>query len=394
MDIFEEDSLSFTDDAWESLYNVIENPRFLEQDASIIYEALKKHVRFIPFGTYLRRYIYLKAGLTEPFKEVPLDTYQQIIKYSFTDNHTPPSFVPTTAKLSALSKNWLTQHSVSRKVVFLLGFGLNMSIDDVNTFLTKALREPEINPKDPFEVICRYCLVNKFNYLKFEQLWNEFITLPAGPYEVGKAYGDQTFNLRNTVYSIHTDAELMAYLAKFKTAGGLSAINSTSTRYFAELYAEAQRLVAEKYSAAADKQYLPEDITPSDLENIISAAIPTDRHGNLTPSKASKLNKQFDGKRFSRQHISEILSGDAEVTRFDLVTLSFFVFSQKLEEFPDPKVRYQEYFDSTNHILEVCYMGGVYIQNPYECFTLMCMLTDSPLETYSDVWELSYSENE
>ena len=72
-----------------------------------------------------------------------------------------------------------------------------------------------------------------------------------------------------------------------------------------------------------------EDITESDIEHIICSAIPTDRHGNLTPSKASKLNEQFAGKRFSRQRIGEILSGNVEITRFDLITLNFFIFSQK-----------------------------------------------------------------
>ena len=49
---------------------------------------------------------------------------------------------------------------------------------------------------------------------------------------------------------------------------------------------------------------------------------------------------------------------------------------------------------STNDILEKCWMGQMYIQNPYECFVLMCMLSDDPLGTYADVWELSYDEAE
>ena len=57
-----------------------------------------------------------------------------IIRGSFSDHYTPASFTPTTAKLSALSKNWLTRQTVKRNVVFLLGFGLDMSVEDVNLF--------------------------------------------------------------------------------------------------------------------------------------------------------------------------------------------------------------------------------------------------------------------
>ena len=140
------------------------------------------------------------------------------------------------------------------------------------------------------------------------------------------------------------------------------------------------------------KVFCREDITESDIEHIICAAIPTDRHGNLTPSKASKLNEQFLGKRFSRQRIGDILSGEAEVTRFDLITLNFFVFSQKLDKYPEPKARYLQFHKSMDAILEKCFLGKMYVQNPYECFVLMCILSDDPLGTYADVWELSYNK--
>ena len=39
-------------------------------------------------------------------------------------------------------------------------------------------------------------------------------------------------------------------------------------------------------------------------------------------------------------------------------------------------------------------MGPLYIANPYECFLLMCILTDGPLGTYADVWELSCQAEE
>lgn len=416
----------YTDSAWENLYDVVDNSQFLDKDAQLIYNSLRTHLKSISFGEYLKRYIYIHAGLTEPFKEVPLKEYQLIISESFSDNLTPRSFKPTTAKLSALSKNWLTQQTVKRSVVFLLGFGLNMSTDDVNMFLTKALREREINPKNPFEVICWYCYKKRFNFLKFEQLWRIYEDTPASSIDLGSIYGDHIIGMKNTVYAIKDDDTLIAYLAKLKVNEDTSAMSYTARKYFDSLYNEAKDLIAKLYNSYEDekheeavrdyihklsnndrlhdyekqkrieqfrskkKVFSRDDITESDIEHIICAAIPTDRHGNLTPSKASKLNEQFSGKRFSRQRIGDILSGAAQVTRFDLITLNFFIFSQKLEENPEPKLRYMQFLDSMNEILEKCFLGKLYVQNPYECFVLMCILSDDPLGTYADVWELSY----
>ena len=418
----------FTDAAWESLYDAVDDTQFLDKDAQLIYNSLRHRLKIRSFGDYLKRYIYEKAGLTEPFAEIPIKEFQLIIRSAFSDNHTPPSFDATTAKLSALSKNWLTQQTVKRNIVFLLGFGLNMSVDDVNMFLTKALRECEINPKNPFEVICWYCYHKGFNYLKFEQLWRIYNETKPNSLDMGHFYGEQTIGVRNSMHSIHDDATLIAHLAKLKATENMSAMSFTARRHFDRLYDEARELIAKMYNGyeateyedavqeyvrklsfndrlfdsekqkrieqfrSRKKVFTKEDITESDIEHIICAAIPTDRHGNLTPSKASKLNEQFAGRRFSRQRIGDILSGKTDVTRFELITLNFFVFSQRLYDYPDPKNRYLKFVHSTNEILEQCSRGKIYVQNPYECFLLMCILTEEPLSTYADVWELSYHQ--
>lgn len=420
--------LEFTNAGWEALYRAVDSRYFQDQDAEMIYESLRGHLRTISFGDYLKRYIYRKAELTGEYTEIPLAEYQFIIREAFREHHTPASFTPTTAKLSALSKNWLTQRTVKRNVVFLLGFGLGMSVEDVNLFLTKALREPEINPKDPFEAICWYCYKNGYSYLKYEKLWDIYLNTPPGSLDMGLLYGDYTIGYRVGMQSLHNDAALIAHLAGLKNADNVSAIGLTAREEFQILYDEARDIVAgfrnhteeERHEEArneykrflagsdrlsdAEKQnrlhrfdegkrvYNREDIMPADMESVICAAIPTDRHGNLTPSKASRLNEQFEGRRFSRQRIGEILAGSTQVNRFDLITLNFFNFSQKLEQYPNAKQRYSAFLDTTNAILENCSMGKLYVQNPYECFVLMCILSQEPLATYADVWELSYLE--
>lgn len=393
----------FTEAAWESLYDVVDDSHFHDRDAQLIYTTLKHRMKLLSFGDYLKRYIYLKAELTEPFADIPLKEYQLIIRSAFSDNYTPPSFKPTTAKLSALSKNWLTQQTVKRQVVFLLGFGLNMSSDDVNLFLTKALREPEINPKNPFEVICWYCYKKHFNYLKFEKLWEDYNEMPVNAIDSVSADGEQTIGVRNSMYDIRDDRMLMAHLSKLKAGKNISVMSATAKACFDTLYGEARDLIAKMYNSEPDtaqqsgsrsrkKAVTRHDITESDMEQVLCSAIPKDHHGNLTPGKRSKLNEQFAGKRFSRQRISDILSGRAEVTRFDLITLNFFIFSQKLDVYPDPKQRYVQFQDAVDELLEKCFMGKMYVQNPYECFVLMCILSDDPLATYADVWEMSFVE--
>jgi hypothetical protein len=212
-------------------------------------------LKAIPFGNYLKRYIYKKAGLDGKYDEIPIKEYQNIIRDSFADNHTPASFTPTTAKLSALSKNWLTQQTVKRNVVFLLGFGLNMSVDDVNLFLTKALREQEINPKNPFEVICWYCYHKQYNYLKFEQLWQIYQNTPANSLDLNLIYSEQTIGVRNSMHAIHDDAALISHLTKLKSGAGISKMSLTARQSFLSLYNQARDLIAKAYNQEAERAH-------------------------------------------------------------------------------------------------------------------------------------------
>jgi len=60
---------------------------------------------------------------------------------------------PTSAKLSSLVNNWLTQASVKRETdFFFFGFGLRMSTEDVSDFLTRVLREQDFDFHNPEEV--------------------------------------------------------------------------------------------------------------------------------------------------------------------------------------------------------------------------------------------------
>lgn len=388
-------SIDFTNEAWESLYDTVDDELFGEEDPKLIYRTLRHKMRLISFGDYLKRYICIKAELEGSYRNHSEDLYRTIIRDAFIENGTPPSFFPTTAKLSALSKNWLNQQSVNRNVVFLLGFGLAMSVEDVNDFLTKALREREINPKMPFEVICWYCYKHRYKFQKFQQLMKLYEKLPPVRQDMNdkRPEAEETVGIRRYMQTITDEDSLMSYLGMLKTTKGGSYISVTAKKHFLEMYDKARESVAEYYNEVPDKEnqrFTKDDISGGDIEKVILSAVPIDSYGNLTSAKKSALNQQFSGKRFSRQRISELLSGGTEITRFDLITLSFFIFSQSEGKFKNAQERYAKYVEYINKILLECCMGGLYVVNPYECFVLMCLLSDDPLTTYADVWALSY----
>ena len=133
-------------------------------------------------------------------------------------------------------------------------------------------------------------------------------------------------------------------------------------------------------------------MTPADLENVLYSAVPKDKNGNLTPMKASALNDQFSGKRLNRQHITEILSGKAPISRCDLLTLCFLVTAEGEGAKLDIRKRYTLFVNQANQMLQHSYMEPLYLANPYESFLLMCRVCEDPLGTYAGVWELSYEK--
>ena len=421
---FQISELDFTERARDLFYNAVDDPYFRGQDVQIIYDTLCGSLHLISFGEYLRRYIYEKAGMTEHFQDVPVNRYQEIICLEFADRHCPCSFTPGTARLKNLSKNWLTQQTVNRSVVLILGFGLGMSVEDVNTFLTKACQEYKLDPKDPREVLCWYCYRNGLSFYQYEALMEKY---RENALDAMVDDQNSTVVLRNRMNDIRTEAELMEYLRSLRTRDGRSRKSVTAGEALRAIYKKAQREVAGIFNCieedkaahrvewmrekldrndrlydyekngllkkeAEHRVYLPEEITPADLESVILSAIPKGKTGNLLPMKVSSLNEQFQGRRLSRQRLTELLDGTAAITRYDLITLFFFVFSQHLDDFPGIHHRYAAFVSEMNRILERCSMDPLYIANPYECFILMCMLSDDPLGTYADVWEMSFEE--
>ncbi len=369
--------IHFTDSAFSVLYDVVDDPYFLDRDAEIIYEALRRRLRAVPFCDYLKRFLYKAAEMTAPFREVPLEDFRRILSESFRETLTPVSFDSVTAKPATLFKNWLTQKSVRRDVVLLLGFGLRMREEEVNEMLVKALHERALSPADPRELICWYCYRKGYPFPRFTAFWELYGTLEKEKDLPSSLAGE--------------DAELMKYLLQVKQGGDPSRRAAKLRETFDNLFARSQTVAAALMNAEGKGEKTPASVTEADLEKILCAAIPRDSHGNLSPAKKSLLCALFAGKSPSRQRMGRVRAGKEAPDRFDLITLSFFLASQKRGE---RKKRYMDFLEETNGLLDACGFGPLYVANPYECFILMCILSEDPLATYSDVWELSYNDEE
>ncbi len=418
--------LDFTQRAFETFYGAVDDPYFRDQDPDVIFSTLKEKVRIVSFGDFLKRYIYEKAELTGNYREIPAEEYRDIICGEFAERQTPASFTPTTARLRNLAKNWLEQRTVNRSLVLLLGFGLGMSADDVNMFLTKALKEQRLNAKDPFEVICWFCYTYHRSYVKFEQLWNEYRQSGGKEYDSHPPL-EATSEFKQRMLSVTDEKQLMAYLKNLPIVPGTARQSVMARRQFDRLYAETREWVADVLSDIEEdeagvgreriaeklgrddryydfekrdmlekagrpaRRYQGTEIGAAQVEQVAFAAIPKDRNGNMLPMKASALNNQFSGARLNRQHLGDILSGKGQITRYDLITLSFLAFMRSGGEERNALKRYSAFIDMTNGILEKSDMGPIYPVNPYESFIMMCILSEDPMGTYSDVWEMSYS---
>ena len=72
----QENSRSYTNMAWNSLYDAVDHDYFRSQDAELIYTVLKETLQPRPFSDYLKRYIFEKSGMTGSSHSIPREAYQ------------------------------------------------------------------------------------------------------------------------------------------------------------------------------------------------------------------------------------------------------------------------------------------------------------------------------
>lgn len=376
-------SLEFTDDACKILETTFNNPQFNTSGVSkLIYNQLMNEVLKVSFCDYLKRYIYHKAELRGSYTSIPDEEYKQIIINAFKENRTPASFNPqNTGRVSTVAKNWVTQKYTRRISVFLLGFGLKMSEDDVNEFLTKALREPAINPKDPFEALCSYCYKNGYDFVHFSNLYE---TYKKGLPITDTIIFESTESKRKQMSDCYSDDNIINFCLSLKENNSMSVISKTAKSIFDSLITECCKLISD---SDAHIKSGSKGISLFDVEKYLYSQIPTDNNMNLLPINESSFGNIFRNKRLTRQRLSDILSSGSPVNSSDLITLNFLKYSFKDNS---NSLQFEKFIKSTNEILSKCAMGQLNPTNPYESFILMCMMTPEPLKTYNEVWKIGY----
>lgn len=407
-----------------AFYNAADLEMFREANPQTIINLLQSELTPIPFCNFLKRYIHRKAKFSVDDNTIPDEVYVEFIKNSFKETGTPPSFDPnSTTKISAAAKNWLKQSDVSRKTVFLLGFGLGMSVAEVSEFLKKGISQGDFYFKNPYEIIYHYCYKNGFGYSKAAELIDAYEKNLSAVNAT--LYFDKTIDARSVLAKVDDSKELLALL-KSHNLSIESTVGATAASIFRRLYDDCRKIIATYKQAEADREFEEKladfksnllkskrlfdferknllksykterpvitykDVTESDVEKYLCSGTPTDKHGNLTKISKSALAEHFSKKRLSKQHLTDINTGRSEVDRFDLITLKFYICAEKYADLPSNS-RWWKFVEETNALLALCSMGELYIANPYDCFLQMCMLTDVPLATYDEVVEISYT---
>ena len=383
----------YTRNAFNRIRSVVQSNQFRVMDSEAIYRYLLDGDRFVSFKDYLKRYIYQKAAISESFLQVPDEVYKSILTESFEETRTPRSLKPTTRKWSVTLREWLTQDSVRRNTVFLLGFGLSMDSMDVSEFLSKAIREEDFRFDRAEEVIYWYCYRNRYGYLKAQQLLQQYETIFPMQLQDLKSISKAEDLLFRQDFHLDRESDLLLYLSCLK-AFGEQEHRRKSFEWFCMLCGQAAEVIADYYNqdeaeVGGKRNWTAADISSADLEKWICSGIPVTGSGNLMKASASRLGKLFGNRRMTRQRIDDLLKGNQEVERFDLITMKFFL--SALSGTDDPVLRYTTYVQEINQILRDCHFADLYPTNPYEAFILMCLMTDGPLSVYADIWEMSYT---
>ena len=419
---------NFTENARTILSSTINHPDFYRFDSDMIFYELANRLSFIEFGYYLKRYIYKKEKMTEPVESIDDTVYISIIKEKFKETETPTSLDRVVESIDQFAERMLTE-KITRKDVLILGFGLKMSSDSINTFLTKYLQERGLNSKNPTEAICSYCYRKQYNYKKYKELRKAY---DAAPYAEKFIYvGEKTPGVQGVLQRIENDDELIAFVSTLKTKDSRAAQFSVSAREnFQMLYnkaaklilADKQRLADEKYenelqqlrekmtdnnryfTAEASRKirefqekrrvFTIDNVSVGDFIKVMYSSIPKDKNQNLPVTTKASLGVEFARKGIRKKSLHDILNNNKEITRYDLINLQFLIYAKTFDARQSRNQRMKDFYESTNTILRNCSMGSLYAANPYECFIMMCIVSPVPLVTYADVWALTYNVSE
>ena len=76
-------AMDFTMNAGVSLQSLVHKKDFSYRDSELIFRYLREQAEYVPFGLYLRRYIYKNTGMSDAFTSISDNTYYEVLKNCF-----------------------------------------------------------------------------------------------------------------------------------------------------------------------------------------------------------------------------------------------------------------------------------------------------------------------
>lgn len=385
-------SYEFTKRATSKMMEVVTLDDFDERSAEAIYNYLVEEFKVNQFHDYLKRHIYKMAEMEGPFCQVEEDVYLRIIRDSFMERQVPFSYVPIVRKSSAVIREWLRAKTVRRDTIFLLGFGLGMTEEEISVYLTKVIKEQDFNFNHPREVIFWYCYHHRLGYgdaIGYLNRYEKSNLIPVSEKYWMELHRDpETFLL--------DENQLLQYLYGIDRYSSFDEDCRTTKQVFDDLYYRAKACIVAFYRDYYDETEEwnlsnLDDVTPAVLESILYSGVPFNQSGNIEVMSRSKLKGAFDGKRLTRQRIDSILKKKVIPDRSDLMTILFLIYALTTDK-TEPAVRIKAFVAEMNRLLERCRMYEITPVNPYESMVMMCICSVDPIAVYNDIWEMSYIE--
>ena len=346
-----------------------------------IYHAIIDDTPSFRFGDALKCFLRSRGSTKDLATSDPSDlkTYSAIICAEFSARQVPAHFDLADGSLRKLSMNWLSAKSITRENVILLGFGLGMTLNEVERFLTEALLEHGLNPKDPFETVAWYCFKNGLDYHAFDDLRVEFVVKGRSSKPDVSFVNTLTGKLRQERESIDSKASLFVYLNRISVVRNEHTQSVTGRKYFMELYRSALHTI----DPSADDDFS----NASRLERTLYLTTPLSKERNLVSFKQTQLGEKLHCSRLTRQRIGQIIRGEIAVKRDYLVTLSFLCDALDLEHHSTTR-----FVKTTDAMLVDCGMCALNACHPYDKLLTLCACTDDPLLSFADVFELCHRE--
>ncbi|MBQ3762134.1 MAG: hypothetical protein II875_09030 [Clostridia bacterium] len=362
-----------------------------DPDAVQIYQRILGMGEVFRFNEELKELIAGKFSVEPSSGPDDIAVFVDIIIRSFGDRQVPAHFDLAQGSLRKLSKNWLTQRSVSRDTVLLLGFGLGLSLDEAETLLTKGLGDTRLNPKDPFETLCWYCFKNGLEYHEFSRL-RQAVKQSNALGKDGFVPNDSTEKFRSLRDQITSEAELIEFIRTISVIHDWRAQSYSARKAFMQMYMACGAILAPdetRISPDTDGDYAAR--CAATVEKELYSATPKDENYNLKPLKNTRLGRILNVPRLSRQRMRDILNLQTRINRADLLTLSFLLTSLTfvLSDGGSLKSGFIEHADAN---LIRCGMCALDRRRPYDALLTLCTDTVDPLETFNDVTDLAYKD--